>query len=102
MVEATVKLALELPEPVMEVGLKETVTPVGWPEALRAIDELKPPVATVVTVDEPTAPCTTETEEGEAEMVNVGEVEVGARALIKPVPFGLPHPVTRSKPVVAE
>ena len=72
MVEATVKLTLELPEPVMEVGLKPTVTPVGWPEALRAIDELKPPDATVVTVEEPAAPCATETEEGEAEMVNVG------------------------------
>ena len=96
MVEATVKLTLELPEPVMGFVPKVTVTPVGWPEAVKAIDELKPPEAVVVTVEVPTAPCTTETEDGEAEMVNVGEVEVGARALIKPVPFGLPHPVTRS------
>jgi hypothetical protein len=71
-VEATVKLTLEVPDPVMDVGLKPTVTPVGWPEALRAIDELNPPEAVVVTVDVPTAPCATETEDGEAEMVNVG------------------------------
>jgi hypothetical protein len=34
---------VELPEsPAMEVGLKVTVTPLGCPEADRAIDELKP------------------------------------------------------------
>lgn len=32
----------------------------------------------------------------------MGEVATGASALISPVPFGLPHPVTRSYPVTAE
>lgn len=50
----------------------------------------------MVIADDPLPPCTTETDAGEAEMVNAGEVLVGAKALISPVPFGLPQPVTRS------
>lgn len=40
-VEATVTVTVELPEPgaAMDVGLKPTVTPVGWPLALRAMAE---------------------------------------------------------------
>jgi hypothetical protein len=97
-VEATAMLMVEVPEPgaAMEVGLKLTVTPVGWPDAVNATAELKPPETAVVIVDVPLLPCTTETDAGEAEMVKVGLVEVGARALISPVPFGLPQPVTRS------
>jgi hypothetical protein len=53
-------------------------------------------------VDVPLPPCTTETDAGEAEIEKVGVVEVGARALINPVPLGLPQPVTRSYPVTAE
>ena len=97
-VEATAMLIAEVPAPgtAMDVGLKLTVTPVGWPDAVNAMAELKPPETAVVIVDEPLPPCTTETEAGEAEMVKVGLVVVGARALISPVPFGLPQPVTRS------
>ena len=58
--------------------------------------ELKPPETPVVIVDVPLPPWTTETEPGEAEMVKLGVVDVGASALINPVPFGLPQPVTRS------
>ena len=97
-VAATAMLMVEVPEPgaAMDAGLKLTVTPVGWPDAVKAMAELKPPETVVVIVDEPFPPWTTETEAGEAEMVKLGVVEVGAKALIKPVPFGLPQPVTRS------
>jgi len=60
------------PGAAMDVGLKLTVTPVGWPLAVKAIAELKPPETAVVIVEVPLLPCTTETEVGEAEMVKVG------------------------------
>lgn len=103
-VEATAMVMVDVPEPgaAMDVGLKLTVTPVGWPVADNAMAELKPPETEVVIVDVPLLPCTTETDAGEAEMVKLGLVEVGAKALMRPVPLGLPHPVTRSYPVTAE
>lgn len=103
-VEETVKLAVDVPEPgaAMEVGLKPTVTPVGAPEAERATAELNPPETAVVMVEEPELPTTTEREVGEAPMVKAGVCVVEpAKAAIRPV-LGLPHPVTRSNPVVAE
>ena len=97
---------VELPEPgaAMDVGLNVTVTPVGWPLADKATAELNPPDTVVVIVDAPLPPCATETEVGEAEIAKfgVGEVPPPASALIKPTPFGLPQPVTRSYPVTAE
>jgi hypothetical protein len=103
-VEATVKVIVELPEPgaAIEEGLKLTVTPVGWPLAVKATAESKPPETVVVIVEAPLLPCTTLTEAGEAAMVNAGLVLVGASALISPVPLGLPQPVTRSYPTTAE
>ena len=93
---------VELPEPGagIDAGAKLTVTPVGWPVADKATAELKPPGTPTEIVDVPLFPRTTDTEPGEAEMVKVGEV--GARALIRLAPFGLPQPVTRSKPIAAE
>ena len=98
MVAATVKVIVELPEPgaAMDEGLKLTVTPAGWPLAVKATAESKPPETVIVIVEVPLLPCTTLTEAGEAEMANEGLVLVGARALISPVPFGLPQPVTKS------
>lgn len=97
-VEATAMVMVELPEPgaTMDVGLKLTITPAGWPLAVKAMAELKPPETAVVIVDVPLLPWTTETELGAAEMLKLGLPDVGARALIRPVPFGLPQPVTRS------
>jgi hypothetical protein len=40
----------------MEVGLKLAVTPVGWPEADKAMAESKPPETEVVMVDVPLFP----------------------------------------------
>ena len=76
--------------------LRVSVTPVGWPLAVSAIAESKPPEPVVVIVEPPLLPCTTETAAGEAVMENAGDVLVGASALISPTPFGLPQPVTRS------
>jgi hypothetical protein len=54
--EATVKVALEVPVPVMEDGLKPTVTPEGWPEADRVTAESKPPLTVLVIVEVPELP----------------------------------------------
>ena len=73
-VDATVKASVDEPEPgaAMEVGLNAAVTPVGRPEAVKAMAELKPPETAVVMVEEPLAPWATETEVGEAEIVKAG------------------------------
>lgn len=97
-VEATVKVAVDVPEPgtPMDAGLKPTVTPVGAPLAVSATAESNPPETAVVMVEVPLLPTTTETDVGDAVMVKAGVVLVGARALMRPVPLGLPQPVTRS------
>ena len=48
----------DVPEPgeAMDVGLKLTLTPVGWPLAVKAIAELNPPETEVVIVDAPLLP----------------------------------------------
>ena len=101
--EATAMVMVDVPEPGagMDEGLRLTVTPAGWPVADKPMAELKPPDTVAVIVDVPLFPRTTETEAGEAEMEKLGFVEVGARALIKPVLFGLPQPLAKSKPVTA-
>ena len=89
----------ELPEPgaAIGVGLNVTVTPVGWPLAVKAIAASKPPDTAVVIVELPLLPCTTETELGDAEMLKLGVGEdPPVSAFISPTQFGLPQPVTRS------
>ena len=100
--EATVIVIVEVPAPVIEVGLKPTVTPEGWPLAVSEMAELNPPVTVLVIVDCPELPCTTVSEAGDAERLKPGVDEVPASELISPAPFGLPQPVARSYPVVAE
>ena len=51
--EATVIVMVEVPAPVIEVGLKLTVTPVGWPLADKEMAESKPPVTVLVMVEVP-------------------------------------------------
>jgi hypothetical protein len=101
--EATANVIVDVPDPgaAIEVGLKVTVTPLGWPEAVKAIAELNPPDTEAVIVDVPLFPCTTETEPGEAERLKLGDEDVSARALSKPAPLGLPQPVTKSYPGTA-
>ena len=68
---------VDVPEPgaAMEVGLKVTVTPEGCPLAESAMAELKPPETAVVTVHVPVLPATTETEVGEADIVNCSRAD---------------------------
>ena len=54
--EATVIVRVELPAPVIEVGLKLTVTPVGWPVADKLMTPLNPPVTVLVIVEWPELP----------------------------------------------
>lgn len=99
--EATDTLIVEVPVPVIEAGEKPTVIPDGCPEAERETAELKPPVTVLVIVLEPPAPPEVrESDVGEAERLKPaagGPVRAVMRAAV-----GLPHPVTRSKPVTAE
>ena len=86
---------VEDPEPgaAIEVGLKLTVTPLGWPVADNAIAELNPPETAVVIVDVPLKPWATETEPGEGEMVKVApEVTVKVTVVVCVTPP--PVPVT--------
>jgi len=96
-VGATAIVMIEAPDPgaPIGVGLKLTVTPAGWPAAVKAMAESNPPETMVVIVDVALLPCATETDAGEAEMVKAVVVVTEDRALISPV-FGLPQPVTRS------
>jgi hypothetical protein len=89
---------VEVPEPgaAMEVGLKVTVTPVGWPVADKAIAESKPFKTAVVIVDVPLLPRTTESEVGDAQTVKLADADALVSALMRPVPFGLPQPVAKS------
>jgi hypothetical protein len=54
--EDTVTVIVELPAPVIEVGLKVTVTPLGCPLADKAMVPLKPPVTALVMVEVPALP----------------------------------------------
>ena len=65
-VEATVIVMVEVPVPVIDVGLKPTVTPVGCPDADNVTAESNPPVTVLVIVEVPELPCATETDEGDA------------------------------------
>jgi hypothetical protein len=69
-VDPTAIVMVEVPVPVIEVGLKETVTPLGWPLALNTTGVLNPPVVVLVIVEVPDLPCATDTDEGLAERVN--------------------------------
>ena len=64
----------------MRKATANAVTPVGWPEAVKAIAALNPPVTVVVIVEVPEQPCATETEVGEAEML---KPEAGAVVTVR-------------------
>lgn len=94
--EATVRVIVDVPAPVIKVGLKLTVTPVGWPEADKIMAESKPPVTVLVMVEVPEFPGATDTEAGEAERLKPVVDELPESAVIRPLPFGLPQPVAKS------
>jgi len=94
-VEATANVTVELPEPgaAIDVGLKLTVTPVGWPVAVSATAPLNPPETVLVTLLVPFEPCATETEVGEAEIAKAGAA-VTVRATVEVFVVPPPVPVT--------
>ena len=76
---------------------KVAVTPAGSPEADNVTLAEKPSTGlTVIVVVPPAPPCVMVTLPGEADRLKFGDDAEPARALINPLPFGLPHPVARS------
>ncbi len=73
-VEATAMVTVELPEPgaAIDVGLKLTVTPAGWPVADKPTAELNPPETATPIVEVPLLPRPTETDAGDPETVKSG------------------------------
>jgi hypothetical protein len=100
--EATAIVMVEVPAPVIDEGLKVTVTPAGRPVADKDMPAKKPFVTVLVRVDVPEPPCTTETVVTEAVRPKPGVLIVLSSPLIRPLPFGLPQPVAKSYPIVAE
>ena len=93
MFDATVTVMLELPEPGAEMvaGLKLTVTPEGMPDAESAIELLKPFSAVVVIVEDPWLPSATDNDEGDAEILKVGDpVTVSVTVVLCCTPPPLP------------
>jgi hypothetical protein len=97
---------VEVCEPEIEAGLKLAVTPVGaartFAERVTLPVNPFPGVSEIVAV--PGAPPGVKLNvAGDADKLkNAVVVETGASALIVPCPFGVPHPVTMSKPVRVE
>ena len=73
---------VEVPAPVIDVGLKLTDTRYPWPEADKAIGELNPPVTVEVTVTLLEVPRLTVIEEGEALRENPPPVPVTVRVTV--------------------
>ena len=71
-VNVSVELALPLAGGVTGLVENAAVTPLGSPEALKVVAELKLFWLVMVTVLAPLPPCVTVTEEGEAPMVKFG------------------------------
>lgn len=82
-----VMVMVELPAPVIDVGLKVMVSPLPWPDAERLIAELNPPVTDVVTVTLPDEFLVTLSDVGEAEMPKpaVAEVTVSETVVVSVV-----------------
>lgn len=85
---------VDVPEPgaAIDVGLKVTVTPAGWPLADKATAALKPLETAVLTVHLPVLPCTTETDVGEADNVKAAAFTVRVTDVVCVTPP--PVPVT--------
>jgi hypothetical protein len=82
--------------------LNAAVTPLGRPDAARVtLPENPPRSVTVIVLVAPLPPWAMVTLLGDEERAKLG-VEDPASALSRPLPLGLPQPVARSYPVVAE
>jgi hypothetical protein len=81
--------------PVVGFVPNAAVTPLGRPDAARVTLPVNPPTSVTVMVLVPLPPCVIVRLLGESDKVKLG-VEDPPRRLIRPVVFGLPHPVHRS------
>src|SRR6202161_1256305 len=92
-----VALAVRVSTLVPVVGFvpNAAVTPLGRPDAASVTLPVNPPTSVTVIVLVPLLPCVIVRLLGESDKVKLG-VEDPAKRLIRPVVFGLPHPVHRS------
>ena len=83
MLEPTLIVIIELPEPGAAIGFgaKLTVVPLGAPEVDSVIELLKPPEIVLVMVDVPCVPCTTLNDDGDADRVKFA-VEVTVNVVL--------------------
>jgi len=81
--------------PVVGFVANAAVTPLGRPDAARVTLPVNPPTSVTVIVLVPLLPWVIVRLLGESDSVKLGVVDP-ARRLIRPVVFGLPHPVHRS------
>ena len=87
---------------VVGFALKVAVTPLGTPDAARVtLPENAPKSVTVIVLVPPLPPCVIVTLLGDEARLKLA-FEDPASALSRPLPLGLPQPVARSYPVVAE
>ena len=98
-----VALAVRVSTLVPVVGFvpNAAVTPLGRPDAASVTLPLNPFTSVTVMVLLPLLPCVIVRLLGESESVKLGVADPANR-LMRPVVFGLPQPVHRSKPVAAE
>jgi hypothetical protein len=101
-VAVTVNVAVEVCDPLIDVGLNPTVTPVGTFEADSETDDENPPVGVIEIVELPLLPCTTVIDPGFAAIEKSGVWVCVPPRVVASAGVGLPHPVTRSYPVTAE
>jgi hypothetical protein len=87
---------VEVPAPLIGLGLNVMFTPAGWPVADKEMAEAKPFITALVMVAVAVPPGATETIVGEAVRPKPGVLIVLSRAVIRALPFGLPQPVARS------
>jgi hypothetical protein len=87
--------------PVAGFGLNAAVAPLN-PVADRLTLPVNPFDGVMVIVLDPWLPCVTLTLLGDADRLKSGLGEPPASALISPAPCGLPQPVAKSYPLVAE
>lgn len=95
--DATVNVAVELPEPVTGFVPNPTVTPLGWPDADSVTADVNPLTAPIEIDDDPLLPGATVSEVGFAAIVKSGFCCVcDPVSALTSDGVGLPHPVTRS------
>jgi hypothetical protein len=84
---------VDVPEPGAGsgLGLKDVPAPLD-----KVTAESKPPLIVDLMVEVPELPLATVIDRGDALRVKLPVDDTGARALIRPEPLGLPHPLAKS------